>query len=492
MSGTSLDSPARDAGGSFLDGLDPAPRRLIVFAVAAGVLFDVGLRGGVANAVVVAGVFVLVGALVADGRLPSLASRALAVTAVVPASFLAIRMSAWLAASNTLAIGALLTLAVTYARSGSVLDTTLRRLLRRAGRATFRGLAGPAVIRSAVPPLSSSSARRAVAVARAALTALPFLVAIVALLAAGDAVFAGLLLPDGGLAPAAGHAVLVPVLTAVVLCAVVASSSDQADREHTGRFATAEVVTMLALAAAVLGLFVIAQLVALTDAGRRLVEEAGLTPAEYARSGFFQLAAATGFLVVFLAVVRALAAPEVLRRPALRALGASVPLLATGLVVVSLRRMALYDQAFGLTMLRVWVIGAALWMGALLLMIAVRNLGVGGDRNWVFAGGAAVAVALVVVADVMNPEAFVVRRNLGRAAEGADLDVAYFRQLSDDAVPALAAATDPRLRAGLAATLRCGDPPTGVAAVNLAAARASAARKEACDRDAAAARTRGR
>jgi Domain of unknown function (DUF4153) len=38
-----------------------------------------------------------------------------------------------------------------------------------------------------------------------------------------------------------------------------------------------------------------------------------------------------------------------------RILGAAVPGLALGLVAVSLRRMALYDQAFGLTRLRLWI-----------------------------------------------------------------------------------------------------------------------------------------
>jgi len=33
-----------------------------------------------------------------------------------------------------------------------------------------------------------------------------------------------------------------------------------------------------------------------------------------------------------------------------------------------------------------------------------------------------------------NPEAFVVRHNLDRVADGADLDVGYLRHLSDDAV----------------------------------------------------------
>ncbi|MGQ0824259.1 MAG: DUF4153 domain-containing protein [Actinomycetota bacterium] len=241
---------------------------------------------------------------------------------------------------------------------------------------------------------------------------------------------------------------------------------------------------MLGLVATVLGLFVVAQLIALTDAGRRLVEESGLTPAEYARSGFFQLCWAIAVLVAFLTLVRGLAAPEVLTTPNVRVLGAIVPVLALGLVVVSLRRMALYDQAFGLTMLRLCVVGAALWMGGTLIMIALRNAGIGASRDWLLCGGGAWALALVVVANVANPEAFVVRHNLARAEAGAPLDLTYLGTLSDDAVPGLADAIergDHRTRTALRASLRCGDDTTGTAAANWAAMRAAQRRAALCE-----------
>ena len=122
----------------------------------------------------------------------------------------------------------------------------------------------------------------------------------------------------------------------------------------------------------------------------------------------------------------------------MRGLGAAVPVLALGLVVVSLRRMALYDDVFGLTMLRLWVVGAAVWMGSVLVMTAVRNGRRPDGGNWLVAGAGLSAVLLVVVADVADPEAFVVRHNLARAEAGAELDLGYLFELSDDAVPALA------------------------------------------------------
>jgi hypothetical protein len=330
-------------------------------------------------------------------------------------------------------------------------------------------------VRLLLPRTTARDRGRAARVAKALAVTLPVLVVLVALLASADAVFASLLTPDVHVGPVAGHAVLAVVLALPVLGLAVAAPDEGDDRRRHGAFGTVEVTTMLALAAFVLGLFVISQLVALTDAGHRLIESAGLTPAEYARSGFFQLCWAAGLVLAFLWLVRSLATPAALASPLVRGLGTTVPSLALGLVVVSLRRMALYDQAFGLTMLRLWVVGAAVWMGSVFVMTAVRNAGVPGGRNWLVAGAGASAVALVLAADVGNPEAFVARHNLARADQGAELDVGYLVGLSDDAVPVLADALD-----GRGGALRCSTPERGAAALNLAVARADDIRDELC------------
>jgi hypothetical protein len=345
-----------------------------------------------------------------------------------------------------------------------MLDTTPTRLVRRAVHMGFGSLHGLAVLRPLLVGRSRPSGR-GTRVFWAALVATPPLAIVVALLASADAVFARLLVPDVHAGPITGHLVLAALSSLLVLGVVAGARSNGGHRPvPPGTFGSVEVATMLGLAAAVVGLFVLSQLVALTGAGRRLVESSGLTPAEYARSGFFQLCWATAVLVVFLAAVRALAAPGVVQLPIVRRLAAVVPLLALGLVAVSLRRMAFYDDAFGLTMLRLWVIGAAVWMGALLVMLALRNSGVGGNRDWVVGGAGAVAVALLVVANLVNPEAYIVHHNVSRATHSAvPLDVAYLQGLSADAVPALA---DRGLQP------RC-TQKTGAAALNLSARRAA-------------------
>src|SRR5918997_51084 len=134
-------------------------------------------------------------------------------------------------------------------------------------------------------------------------------------------------------------------------------------------------------------------------------------------------------------------------------------------------------------MLRLWVVGAAVWMALVLAMTVVRNASSRSGPNWLVAGAGAAAIALVLVADVIGAEGFVARHNIERARQGADLDIGYLDPLSDDAVPAIAgaledaddvdAADDPAVGNRLLWALDCHDDRQGAAALNVAAARAA-------------------
>jgi hypothetical protein len=468
---------------------DRSPAHLLLWSLAAGVALDIGIRGGVANAVTAVAIALVVFALVTDGRLSRPASRRLALAALLPTAFLAVRASAWLAASNAIAAFVLVALAVLLDRQGSILDTDLGDLARRALGATPSAVSGPRALQPLVPSASAESRRRLSRIGTAALVAVPLMVVLVVLLASADAVFAGILTPDVHLGPVTGHLLLAAAGAIGVLVIVGASRAGSAPAPRPGSFGAVEVVTMLALAAGVLGLFVVSQVIAATGAGHRIIEASGLTPAEYARRGFFQLCWAVALLLAFLGLVGRLAVEGVRRHRSVRILGALVPLLALGLVGVSLRRLALYDQAFGLTMLRLWVVGAATWAGIVLVLVAVRNLTFGSEpaRRWVFAGAVGAALAIVLAADVANPEAFVVRHDVSRAEHGVPLDPSYLQSLSDDAGPEIAhaavASTDADVRAQLEPIAGCTDRRQGVASLNLAARQAEVHQAGSCDQE---------
>lgn len=463
--------------------VDPAPLALLLLALAAGVTLDVGVRGGVHNAIVVIGVVWVVAVLMTARRVDRAAARSLALVALAPATFLAVRSSTWLAVSNLAATTVLLLLAVSFSRSGSVCDTTLGAVARRAAAAAARAPSGPVLLRRMVLHRRPVLARNGGRIGRAAAIAIPMLAVVIGLLASADPVFKGIVVPHSPQV-LIGHLALILGFVVFTLGTAAAALGDEQSDVRTGRFGALEIIVMLSLAAGVLALFAIAQLVALGDAGHRFIVEAGLTPAEYARRGFFQLCWATGILAAFLAIVRGLAAPGVCKGVTVRVLSAAVPVLAMGLVVVSLRRMALYDAAFGMTMLRLWVVGVAVWMGLLLAMLAIRNAGLGDSRRWLVAGAGATALALIMVANVTNPEAFVAHHNIARAEHGHGFDPDYLVRLSDDALPAVVAAMEHSrsndVRVALRQAFSCSSPARGVAALNVAANRAAVARRRLC------------
>jgi hypothetical protein len=178
--------------------------------------------------------------------------------------------------------------------------------------------------------------------------------------------------------------------------------------------------------------------------GQGLVEaRVHLTYAEYARRGFSELFAASVLVLVVLLVADAL-----FRREAGRA-GAMVRVCSGALVALvfvvmasALQRMHLYEQAYGLTELRVYVVGVILWLGVVFLWFSATVLR---GRRGLFAVGAVLAgFAATAILNVVNPDALIARTNLDRSR----VDVAYLGGLSDDAVPVLLERL-PTLRADL-------------------------------------------
>jgi hypothetical protein len=112
----------------------------------------------------------------------------------------------------------------------------------------------------------------------------------------------------------------------------------------------------------------------------------------------------------------------------------------------ALQRMHLYEQAYGLTELRLYVVGVILWLGVVFVWFSATVLC---GRRGLFAVGAVVAgFAATAILNVVNPDALIARTNLDRPR----VDVAYLGDLSDDAVPVLLDRL-PTLRADLRKSL---------------------------------------
>ncbi len=211
------------------------------------------------------------------------------------------------------------------------------------------------------------------------------------------------------------------------------------------RLGRTEATIVLASVVALFAAFAVAQLVAASEGGRHVIETAGLTYAEYARTGFFQLLAVAA---ITLAVLLGLRAATDLSDPAARrrftVLAEAAVSLTLIIVVVAVARLGLYEDAFGLTMLRLFSKVFAVWIGVVFVLLALDLAGLGRRRAWLPTTAVSVGLVVLFALNVSNPEAMVVRHNVAFAERSGRFDPVYLTDLSDDAVPALVDAL-PRL-----------------------------------------------
>lgn len=173
--------------------------------------------------------------------------------------------------------------------------------------------------------------------------------------------------------------------------------------------------------------------------GAGLVEVTeGLSYAEYARRGFFELVAAAAFVVPVLLVADWAAADGAVRgRHVLRATSTLLVVLLAGVLASAAYRMRLYQDAYGLTEQRLYVSVFMVWLTFVLGWLAATVLR-GRRRGFAF-GAIAGGLTCIAALHVLNPHALIARVNISRATSGAEYDGRYLSTLSADAVPTLIA-----------------------------------------------------
>jgi hypothetical protein len=210
----------------------------------------------------------------------------------------------------------------------------------------------------------------------------------------------------------------------------------------TFRLGRAERVAMLGLLNALFLAFCVVQLMVLFQGHDHILQTAGLTYAEYARQGFFQLLFAAALTIVVVCFAWTRSRPDTRAdRTVLRVLLGSLCLLTLVIVLSALRRLGLYEEAFGLTRDRLTAHAVALWLGGILLAMLVA--GALGRTRWLFAGVTALTALALLGFTAINPDATIARRNLERYAETGKIDRYYIRHLSADAIPVLIEHPDP-------------------------------------------------
>ena len=166
------------------------------------------------------------------------------------------------------------------------------------------------------------------------------------------------------------------------------------------------------------------------------IADFGLSYSEYARRGFGELIAVS---VISLALILMLSAvTKVSKEREKRLLSwMYTGLAADNLVILvsAFMRLSLYESAFGFTRLRTYSHVFIIWLGLLLAAVSVI---IWKNKTRLFAN---VLLAMIIgfsaTLNLLNPDAFIVRQNVKRAASNASLDSPYLAGLSSDAVPTL-------------------------------------------------------
>jgi hypothetical protein len=179
----------------------------------------------------------------------------------------------------------------------------------------------------------------------------------------------------------------------------------------------------------------------------------GMTYAEYARSGFFELSAisAVNLILILLAVKaadRRGAAGLVLRIESLLLLAGSLVQWASAMF-----RMKMYVGVYGLTLLRFLVTAFMLLLAVMFIALVIKEFR---PRFPLFKAFTAAILASLLILNHANCDAWIARYNVQHYQTTGLIDLAYYNELSVSAVPAvlsLTNAADPSIQKAAARNL---------------------------------------
>ncbi len=452
----------------------------LVAALAVGLVADQALRAGTFGLGASLSLALIALTLVFAGRISSLEARTLAGVSVLFAAWMTLRASPWLLWPDLAMAFALIGLAASVGTRGSLLDIGIAEAAARSVHALMHvGTGAP----FAFQPVVRARNRMGLLapIARGALIAAPIATLLAVLLAAADPVFASffnLNLDLNQLFADVAFVALGALVTAGLLRLAAAEALSRVDGPA-WRLGSIEGLVVLAVLDAVFATFAVAQAVAATGAAGDALRTAGVTYADYARSGFFQLLWVAGITAVVLILFsRITNLTEQTTKRAFQVLSLVAIGLTLLVVFVAFQRLRLYEEAYGFTMLRLYSHIFAVWIALIFLLLAADFCGLFRRRRWLVGATSVSAMAVLLVLNVVNPEALVVALNIDRAQATHKIDAQYLATLSNDATPALLTSESTDIK-----RLACEGPHSysvSPAAFNWSDATAAASRRARC------------
>lgn len=169
---------------------------------------------------------------------------------------------------------------------------------------------------------------------------------------------------------------------------------------------------------------------------RAVLKSTGMSYADYARQGFWQLIAATVLTLVIISLAIRWS-PRGGKRDGVIASVTLCTLCVLALVIVgsALRRMTLDIDAYGLTLPRVGVVAIEIWLGLLFIVLAVARCRP--SVAWLPRGVALSAVLVAAVYVGIGPSRLVAEVDVNRYLNGQHVNLNYLHNLAPDARPEL-------------------------------------------------------
>ena len=261
----------------------------------------------------------------------------------------------------------------------------------------------------------------------------PVMAAVIALLISADVVFSGMMkeaLRGFEWTDVAGYLIagsILYILSAGLYGSLWTRKPQEIKRqERFVRFSRIAVMLPVLCLDAVLAVFAVFQF-AYLFAGN--VPE-GFTYATYAQSGFWQLVGVAVIVAVLVFLVKKTTVLKEERSGKVRGALAALCILTEVVLVSAFWRMALYEQAYSFSILRIFT---QAFMVATAGAFGVLTVGLVNPKINVKKGIFIVGMGCYIALNYMNADAFIARKNM--ALGGKNTDIVYLTQLSVDALP---------------------------------------------------------
>lgn len=409
---------------------------VVIGSAVVAVAFDIAARHHAASFATFLFVTIVVFAMWSSGHLDTKQSRVTAALAPAFAVWLILRSSPWLVAFNLLASLGLVASSIVTAQNGWLFRYGFRDLLAAPRRLAVEMFDAAAVVGLTFFDRETPRTRRLSHIASGIALAAPVVVGIGALLATGDEAFSELLsgVTDSGIA---SHLGLLAIGGFVGFSLLRSTALDDAAplSDSTRKLGPIESITVLWSLGALYTLFAAAQVVAsFSNLGEVL--ESPVATRVWVHDGFFRLMWASAITLATLFTIDHVARVEDRRqRRWYRSSVVGVVALTLVAVAVAVFRIAQYSHTFGLTMLRLYSMWFAGWIGVVFVLFSISTWGIGARRRWFPSSVVIASLVVLFTVNLTNPERMVAEYNLDRAPQ---TDLGHLARLSDDGIAVLA------------------------------------------------------